>query len=145
MQHHSSGLPFRCRYLQQYHPCTVVGTYVFVSCCNASFLWFSYLQYACLTSTVFHLSLLQSCGKPGFVLNKDFKGVINQVSTFTKLSNCCAGLIRSIAVVLDLTTSLFNSCCLDNLSVKVIWLIIKDFFKNILKVSRFRHVCRTIQ
>jgi hypothetical protein len=58
MQHHSSGLPFRCRYLQQYHPCTVVGTYVFVSCCNASFLWFSYLQYACLTSTVFHLSLL---------------------------------------------------------------------------------------
>ena len=39
-------------------PSTVVGTYVFVSCCNASFLWFSYLQYACLTSTVFHLSLL---------------------------------------------------------------------------------------
>jgi hypothetical protein len=105
MQDHSSGLPFRCRYLQQYHPQLLEHMCSYRAAMQAFYGSVIFNMHARLQQSF----TCHSCGKPGFVLNKDFKGVINQVSTFTKLANCCAGLIRSIAVVLDLTTSLFNS------------------------------------
>jgi hypothetical protein len=105
MQHHSSRLPFRCRYLQQYHPQLLEHMCSYRAAMQVFYGSVIFNMHAWLQQSF----TCHSCGKPGFVLNKDFKGVINHVSTFTNSANCSAGLIRSIAVVLDLTTSLFNS------------------------------------